>query len=230
MSSPSSIKVPPNQGRKSLQAFGLAIMIEAAIVIVAGIILASNATVKPALSEPVTISLLADQPQPEKPEEPKPLPPPPQVQPKVKTPVKQALPKPQPQQPQQETPPLAEATPVAAAPTAFFEPAPAAPAPPPPATGVPDPNQEYAGKVHAAVQAAHFYPPAAAVIKFSGRVRVEFRLRDAVPSEWRVLVSCGIGMIDRAALQAVQSAHYPEPPADMRGRDNLYQVWVEFTH
>ena len=39
----------------------------------------------------------------------------------------------------------------------------------------------------------------------------------------------GIGMIDRAALQTVQDAHYPQPPEDMRGSDRLYQVWVEFS-
>ena len=88
---------------------------------------------------------------------------------------------------------------------------------------------EYAAKVRAAVQAAHTYPPAAAAIRFSGRVRVEFHLRDAVPGEARVIVPCGVGFIDRMALQVVQSARYPEPPADLRGRDNLYQVWVEFT-
>jgi protein TonB len=217
-----------NNRHHSMQAFGLAILIEAAIVAGAAVILVGPATVKPEFSEPVPITLAAEEP-PEKPPEPKPLPP----QPKLKTVAKPVLPKPQ-TPPQQEAPPIAPPiapapAPVAAVRPAFAEPAPAPP-PPPVSSSKADPSAEYAAKVHAAVQAAHYYPPAAAAMRFSGRVRVEFHLRDGTPSEWRVLVPCGIGMIDRAALQAVQSAHYPEPPADMRGRDNLYQVWVEFTH
>jgi protein TonB len=216
----------------SMQAFGLAILIEAALVAGAAIILVSTVPAKPALSEPVPITLETEEPPPEKPEEPKPLPPPPVPQPKAKAAVKPVLPKQQTPPPQQETPPVAQdPAPVAAAQTAFTEPAPAPVKQPPPApsSGKFDPNMEYAAKVHAAVQAAHYYPPAAAAMRFSGRVRVEFHLRDGIPGESHVLVSCGIGMIDHAALQAVQSAHYPEPPVDMRGHDNLYQVWVEFT-
>jgi protein TonB len=108
-------------------------------------------------------------------------------------------------------------------------PSPPPPPPPaPPATAKADPSLEYAAKVRAAVLAAVYYPPAAAALNFTGRVRVEFHLRDAVPGAARVLTGSGIGMIDRAALQTVQNAHYPEPPEDMRGSDRLYQVWVEF--
>lgn len=61
----------------------------------------------------------------------------------------------------------------------------------------------------------------------AGPVRIS--LAGGIPGDSRVSVPCGIGMIDRVALQAVQNAHYPERPADMRGRDSLYQVWLEFT-
>ena len=114
-------------------------------------------------------------------------------------------------------------------PTAFTEPVPP-PAPLPQAvkTDNAKPSAEYAAKVHAAVQAAHYYPPAAAALHYSGRVRVEFHLRDKIPSESRILVASGLGIIDRAALQAVQNAQYPTPPAELVGIDLIYQVWVEF--
>jgi protein TonB len=99
-----------------------------------------------------------------------------------------------------------------------------------PAGGKPDPNAEYQSKVRAAVLAAVYYPPAAAAMHYAGRVRVEFHLRDAVPSSLSVVVSSRIGMIDRAALQTVQNAQYPAPPAELSGKDHVYQVWVEFNH
>jgi protein TonB len=215
--------------RHALQAFGMALLIEAGLVAGAAVILVGAISVKQALSEPVPITLVTDEP--EKPAEPKPLPPPPQPQPKLKAQVKPVPPKLQAPPPPQDAPPVSpDPAPVAAVQTAFAEPAPVPPPPPPPSqSGKVDPALEYAAKVRAAVQAAHSYPLAAAAIRFSGRVRVEFHLRDAVPGEARVLVPCGVGFIDHAALQAVQSARYPEPPTDLRGRDNLYQVWVEFT-
>ena len=78
------------------------------------------------------------------------------------------------------------------------------------------------------MQAAHYYPPAAQALRYAGRVRVEFRLRDGVPGDARLLAGSGIGLIDRAALQAVQSARYPETPPELRGSDLVFQVWVEF--
>ena len=102
------------------------------------------------------------------------------------------------------------------------------PPPPEPVAGKAEPSAEYAAKVHAAVQAAHYYPPAAISLHYSGRVRVEFHLRDVAVSEIRLLVASGIGMIDRAALQAVQNAQYPEPPPEIQGSEHVYQVWVEF--
>ena len=102
-------------------------------------------------------------------------------------------------------------------------------APPPEAVaGRAEPSAEYGAKVHAAVQSAFYYPPAAYSLHYSGRVQVEFHLRDTVPSELRLLVASGFGLIDRAALQAVRNAQYPEPPPEIRGTDHVYQVWVEF--
>ncbi|PRC93823.1 energy transducer TonB [Solimicrobium silvestre] len=213
---------------KSLQAFGLAVAVEIALVAGVALILASSATIHAAHTEPVLLTLVADETPPEKPAEPKP-----ETKPlPVKVVTKTVAPK----VPTPPTPVTTQITPPEAAvesdvQTAFAEPAPAKAAPPIPApsTGKVDPNAEYAAQVHAAVQAAYYYPPAAAAMHFSGRVRVEFQLRDGHVVEPRVLKSCGIALFDKAALQAVQSAHYPEPPTALRGEDLHYQIWVELS-
>ncbi len=219
---------------RPLQAFILAFLIEA--LVVSGAIMAAGMQTKPSISEPVTIVLAEPETPPPAPvPEVKPLPP---VKPLPK-PLPKPTPKPLPTPPKQE--PIPEpATPVAEAPPA---PVPAAetptastvpvsrPAPPPPPAPANkgDPNAAYAAKVRAAVQAAVYYPPAAAALHFTGRVRLEFHLRDSVAGEARVIISSGIALIDQAALKAVQSASYPPPPTDMAGSDQLYQIWVEFT-
>lgn len=216
--------------RFPFQAFGLAVLVEVALVAIGGIILATTPS-KPALSEPVPITLLSE----EKPLEAAPVPKPPEPKPLVKS-----QPKPKtkltPTKPQTSPPkpvtPQSIPMPAASVPSAFSEPAavPAAPLPPAQATaGKADASAEYAARIRAAVQAAVTYPAAAAALHFTGRVRVEFHLRDAVPSQARVIIPSTIGMIDRAALQSVQNAQYPLPPADMQGSDKVYQVWVEFT-
>ena len=210
---------------RPLQAFGLALLAEAALLLGACAVLAGAAQVKPAVSEPVPITMTSMPP-------PALLPPPP-------APVRTARNKPEKLARSVLAPaPLALAAvapatplPVAVAPTAFAE---AAPAPVPPPAVAPaasaDPSLEYIARVRAAVQAAVFYPPAAAALRFSGRTRVEFHLRDGRPGAARVVVGSGIGIIDRAALQSIQDARYPEAPADIRGSDHVYGVWVEFTH
>jgi len=202
---------------KPMQAFGLAILLEALLLVGATVVLASAIQVKPAISEPVTITLVSEE---EPPPPPKPKPSPSKAKPHPSPTVLS----PPPPMPTPVTP-----VPVVETPTAFTEPVKPPPPPPPPAvSGRPDPSLEYAAKVRAAVQAAVFYPPAAAALHFAGRVRLEFHLQDGIPGEAHVLVGSGMGIIDRAALQSVRSAHYPEPPADMRGADRVYQVWVEF--
>ncbi len=218
---------------RPLQAFLLALLIEGLLVSAA--IMVGVQQTKPLVSEPVTIVLEEPETPPPTPiPEAKPLPP---VKPLPK-PQAKPTPKPLPIMPKQEpTPvqatPVVESpqavTPVAEAPAVSTEPV-SRPTPPPPATANKgDPNAAYAAKVRAAVQAAVYYPPAAAALHFTGRVRLEFHLRDSVAGEPRVIVSSNIGMIDHAALQAVQNASYPPPPADMAGSDQLYQIWVEFT-
>ncbi len=221
---------PPAKHRHALQAFGMAALIEAAIVVVAVILLAGSLANKPTISDPVPITL-ADDPPPEKQDDPKPVPPPPTPQPKLKTPVKPVETRPQ-TPPEPAAPPVADApSPVVATPNAFTEPAPAPPAPPvPPSTGKPDLQTSYDAKVRGAVNAWHNanYPVAASTMHFAGKTQVEFHLRDGVVGAVRVLTSCGVGLFDQASLHAVQGASYPETPAELRGHDNLYQIWVEF--
>jgi protein TonB len=198
--------------KSSFQAFGLAFLIELVLLAGAAFALTNSESTKSVQSSAMTISLANEEPQPPKPPEPKPKP-----QPK--------LPEPKPQLPQEEPKPVLPQVAEAQANT-FTEPA---PPPPVPVVGPAEPSAEYAAKVHAAVQAAHYYPPAAVSLHFTGKVRVEFHLRDVAVSQIRLLAASGIGMIDRAALQAVQNAVYPEPPPELKGSDHVYQVWVEFT-
>lgn len=130
---------------------------------------------------------------------------------------------------QPERPRLAEevASPLPAS-TAVEAPAVAKPPRVSSALPVVDPREEYNAKVKVAVQAALVYPPAAAALNFRGRARVEFKLRDGVSSQARILASSGMGLTDRAALQSVQGAAYPLPPAALRGKEETYQVWIEF--
>ena len=187
------------------QAFGLAVIIEFVLLAGAAFALASSESSKPILSGTSVITLANEEPPLPKPPAPKPKPVP---QPKV------------PEEPKPEIPQVTEAQV-----NTFTEPA---PPPPEPVVGKAEPSAEYAAKVHAAVQAAHYYPAAAVSLHFSGRVRVEFHLRNTIVSEIRLLTASGIGLIDRAALQAVQNAKYPEPPPEIQGTEHVYQVWVEF--
>jgi protein TonB len=176
---------------------------------------------QPVLKEVMKLDLTTPPTEPKPPEPPKPpkkTPPPPR---------KVALPDP----PTVIPPPPVEhpLVPPPPEPTPFVEKV----TPPPPA---PDPNQamaqlaDYTAKIRAAVQAALVYPKAAEEMGFSGRVRMEFKLRDRQPSGARVVISSRVGMFDRAAMQAVLAAAYPEPPDSLRGQSRLFQVWVEFSH
>jgi protein TonB len=214
--------------RHSVQSLALAILVEFALLAVAAVVLA-RATVARPMTEPTPIVLAKEEAEVTK--RPKPEPPKPKLAPSKPSPKQVVPPPPMPQPP---LPEPVKATPlpapVVASPTAFTEPAPP-PVPPPPPAPSPDAvrqSADYAARVRAAVQAAHYYPPAAAALRYSGRVRVEFHLRDALPSEARLLSPSGIGIIDRAALDAVQRAQYPVPPSALKGAELVYEVWVEF--
>ena len=212
-----------------LQALGLALLVELILLVGMAIIFVNTRTVTPKTSAPVALTIV-DEPTPPAPIA-KPVPLPPQPKPKV-TPIHQAK-----RHPSRSTPPVpAPAPPVpvaeAPSPTAFSVPVtpPVPPQPPPPVvTSTVELHAEYADRVRAAVQAAVYYPAAAVAMHFSGRVQVAFQLHDGTPGETRIMTSSGLGIIDRAALQAVQTARYPAPPNDLRGHDLSYQVWVILT-
>lgn len=62
----------------------------------------------------------------------------------------------------------------------------------------------------------------------TGRTRVAFKYRDGIVSDLSVLVSSGIGLLDRAALAAVRDAAYPKPEPAFVGKTLSEQLWVDF--
>ncbi len=124
-------------------------------------------------------------------------------------------------------PPLASPMPQPVALARAAEPAAAPVAAPPPAASA-APSAEYIAKVRAAVQAAFEYPMAARAQDFKGRARVAFNLNDTRPSGARVVVSSGMGIVDRAALKAVEGASYPPAPEALSHAAQSFEVWVNF--
>lgn len=129
------------------------------------------------------------------------------------------------------TSPTPEATPaplpVDAPSTAPVAAAAATSAPAPAAAGASvDVATAYNAKIAAAVQAAFQIPAAASTLSFKGRTRVEFSLREGNAQGIRIAHTSGFGAVDRAALQAVQSAIYPAPPAALATKEGTYQIWV----
>ena len=213
---------------RTYQAFGIALLIEVLVVAVMAMLLAHPPRIVPKYSKPVKL-VIVNEPTPPKPVvEPKPMPPVPKPKPVVRHIVHpRPIVTPQPPKPDPIPPKVAT-------PTAFTQPVPPPPAPPLPPQPAPSVDNtaavkaSYDDKIHAAVQAAVYYPRAAAAMNFSGRVRVEFHMLNSVTSDAKVLVSSNLGMIDRAALRAVKTAAYPAPPKELRDKDLTYQVWVEF--
>ncbi len=219
----------PEVGIGTARAFALALLTET-IILIAVVTLLAHSEHEVKHYTPATPLTIVNEPTPPKPVE-KPKPPEPKPIPK---PVvhKVVMPKPvvTPTPPKPE--PVPTPLPKSATPTAFTTP----PSPPPPPPQ-PQPDlsaqqkalADYAGQVHAAVQAAVYYPPAAITMHFSGRTLVEFHLMNTSVSSIHVVTSSGLGLIDNAALQAVQSAQYPMPPASLRDKDQTFRVWVELS-
>lgn len=95
-----------------------------------------------------------------------------------------------------------------------------------PPLAIVDPAPAYNAKLAAAVQAAFELPAVASALNFKGRTRIEFALHDGLASTIRVIVSSGLGAVDRAAVKAVQAAVFPSPPAALQGKEGGYQIWV----
>ncbi len=211
-----------HERRSMWSSLGMAALVEAALI---GLVLAwliFHEVTQPYQSLPIELLSESKPVEAIKPEPPKP--PTPKVEPKV---VK-AQPQIQPPIPQP-TPAVVTPTetPVASTPNAFTQ----APSSPPPAPTEPKligPSDEYIARVKAAVQTAFYYPMAAIEMGLHGRVRVGFNLKGTTMSEPRIVTSSGLGIIDRAALQAVQKAIYPTPSPEIRDRSIAYEVWIEF--
>lgn len=223
---PAADMPPPHQpGIGTGRAFALAVLAETIILVVMVSLLAKSEHDVKHISTPTPLTLV-NEPEPPKPVE-KPKPPEPKPKPVVQKIVqpKRVL-TPPPPKPEPVPTPL----PKDAAPTPFT-----APPPPPPPAPQPDMSAQlralanYQSQVHAAVQAAVYYPPAAVTMHFSGKALVEFHLQDIHVSGARIITSSGLGMIDNAALQAVQNAQYPTPPESLRGKDQTFRVLVELS-
>jgi len=212
---------PPTLGaaqNDGLKALALAVLLElfllgfAALVYTSGILRAA-----PAMKDSVVLQLSSLAP------EPAPLTPPPRkVEKQLPEPRKQPMPR---QEPLPiPVPSVAQNTP----PSPFVEQQ--IPVPPPPAARPTEAEvlADYKVKIRDAVQTALIFPKAAESLGYAGRTRVEFRLQQGRQSGARVIVSSGINMFDRAALQAVQDAIYPQPPEALMGQARLFQIWVEF--
>ena len=221
--------------RRQWKALGWAFALEIALVAgLLALLLAQRTPPAPqevALSiEPLPKPVAEKRAPPPKPEPPKPVvrpvttPPP---SPTVVAPAPVAPPPIQLPQPVVEAPAVVITKPVEA--VAIAAPPPVVrvePPPPPPPPDNADIARSYNAKLSAAVQAAFVVPSAARNLSFKGRARIEFGLRDGVVSAIRVVQSSGLGVVDRAAVTAVESAAFPSPPPALQGRDGVYQIWV----
>lgn len=102
------------------------------------------------------------------------------------------------------------------------------PQPPPRPSVSPDVMSLFEQQVHAAIQSALVYPYAAKLAHISGRVQVSFTYRAGNISDIKILQGSPYAMLNTAAIQAVQSASYPTPPANLGDRVLQFEIWVSF--
>lgn len=128
--------------------------------------------------------------------------------------------------------PRPKPTPAPVLPSAMPTDPPPAPHPsPPPPAAAPAPaaaTPSFEGELRAAIQAALRYPEAARMAGMAGHTRVAFKYRDGTVTDVKVVISSGIGLLDRAALAAVRDANYPKPEAAWVGKTLSEQLWVTF--
>ncbi len=71
--------------------------------------------------------------------------------------------------------------------------------------------------------------PAAAIRQHrNGRAQLRFSYLDGAVDSVAVARSSESRLLDDAAVQAVRAAHYPAPPAGLRGHRIALQVWIDF--
>ncbi len=83
-------------------------------------------------------------------------------------------------------------------------------------------------RIRDAVQAAVRYPAAARMMGVTGRARVQLEYRNGAVDDPLLAQSSGAPMLDHAAINAAQEAHYPPAPPQLAGRLMRFLVWVEF--
>ena len=123
-----------------------------------------------------------------------------------------------------------ETKPVETTPTAPVTPPVTAAKPVAPADPAPTVNSQirFGDKLRMAVQAALLYPRAAKDAHVTGKTQVEFTFLDGHVSDPHVLISSGRSMLDRAAISAVQVAHFPLPDPEFLHKSVQFQIWVQF--
>ena len=84
-------------------------------------------------------------------------------------------------------------------------------------------------RIREAVQAAVQYPAAARMMNLRGRARVRLDYQDGNVGGVGLAQSAGNGLLDSAAIRAVQEARYPKPPSEIAGRLLRLLVWVDFS-
>lgn len=99
-------------------------------------------------------------------------------------------------------------------------------------TAVPPDNGQALAALEAriddAVRRQAVMPPAAIRQHRDGRAQLRFSYLDGTVDSIAVAQSSESRLLDAAAVQAVRAAHYPAPPAGLRGRRLALQVWIDF--
>ncbi len=76
--------------------------------------------------------------------------------------------------------------------------------------------------------ATNITPEAAEMAHEVGVVRISFSYADGAVSNITIIASSGFPLLDKAAIEAAQIAHYPPQPPDFAGRTDNIVVDVIF--
>jgi len=90
------------------------------------------------------------------------------------------------------------------------------------------PSALFQARLRDAVQAAVRYPNAARIMRLTGHVRLGFAYQDGTISSPHVVQSSGQRMLDDAALTALNSAAFPDPPPELKGHLLNLEIVVTF--
>ncbi len=88
---------------------------------------------------------------------------------------------------------------------------------------------EFYAQLKAAIDAAKVYPRQAILAGATGTATVSFDYHDGKVSNIRIDRSSGDRSLDRAAMDAVNNAHYPPPPSQFVGQTIHPVITVVFT-